>query len=417
MAHENNTSIHSIPYGIGSLLNYTTETSPAFQHESQISSNMLIAIYLNFICRYIAGILALIANLMTILAVIKFEYLTTPANLCIVSLAVADVLSGFVPFLFTVAQMIDFPQIVATLCTIKDLFTMLCSNGNLFSVFLITLDRFVYLMYPMQYLTNVNNVRVGTGLLITWVGLIAVTLLSLLYKNRIADRGAQGCTFVNYMHHTIYFIVVVGPVAVVTPFLVLFYTVIAHLARKQQKAIAALVPRVQLGVIRNITTDHGHSTAKTFCVSKQHADIIQHVENREQMFTSEQPRDITQHVENREQMYTSEQPRGIRIPNSENRQARSPKRNVHASSQYKITKMMSTVLGVYLCCNIPAYISTTMLYLKPSTTLVQITIWTTILLKIQNFINPFIYAWKSAPFRRVFKKMLKIKTDEMVPRH
>ncbi len=377
-------------------MSFTTESSPAFQNASLLSISALLVTYVLLVCRYIAGILAVVANTATVFAVIKFENLRTPTNFCIVSLAVADVLSGFVPFINTIARMIDISPIKATLCLVKDLFSRLSNNGNLFSILWITLERSVYLMYPMKYIAFVNNIRVTTGLLITWFSLTAVTLFSLVYDNRIDNRGAEGCTFINYMNHTLYFIVVIGPVTV----------------RKQQKAIAALVPKIQLGIIHDIT-DTDCKTGETHSASQQPRSITHLSENRGQMHDPQLSRDIDT-SENSEEMFSAKQPIDIVAKHGENLNKKPSKRKIHIPSQHKITKMMVAVLGVYFCCNTPAYISATMLYMKPTTILFQITIWCTIFFKIQNFINPFIYAWKSADFRKVFKKMLKIKTDELI---
>ncbi len=103
------------------------------------------------------SLLALFGNLLTIVAVMKFEYLQTMTNLLICYLAICDAASGLVLFplnawlAFYSRSPGDLPDSWLRCCLFSEYVRQVFIMGNIYSILLIGLDRWLYLDYPLRY--------------------------------------------------------------------------------------------------------------------------------------------------------------------------------------------------------------------------------------------------------------------------
>ena len=82
--------------------------------------------------------------------------------------------------------------------------------------------------------------------------------------------------------------------------------------------------------------------------------------------------------------------------------------------QYKVTKMMATVLGTYYICNVPAPVVSALLPSDPKGWQQHVYYATVVLFCSTSFVDPIIYAWKDPKFRRSYKKCLGIGSHSSV---
>ncbi len=137
------------------------------------------------------GCVAIIANLITIIAVCKFHFLKEdPACRLVASLACADLVAGFATFLdITLGSNIT---VVATvwiiLCKTKvglDIFSIF---GNLYSLLFVTVDRFLYIVKPLRYVSIVTIFRTNVCLLFLWPAIIVHVLMLLIFDYDNLDK-------------------------------------------------------------------------------------------------------------------------------------------------------------------------------------------------------------------------------------
>ena len=84
----------------------------------------------------------------------------------------------------------------------------------------------------------------------------------------------------------------------------------------------------------------------------------------------------------------------------------------NAKHQYKITKLMGLVLGVYLACTLPTVIVLIIRnFMSDEDNKVMFVVDKIAILLwwCQSFLNPFIYVWKYKTFREAFMKFITIR--------
>ena len=116
------------------------------------------------------GLVAISANLLTIIAVSRFSYLRDNcACLLIASLGCADFLAGWAVFTEIAQNNISTKSsIFAHLCQIKIYLHHVSLMGNLYNILCVSIERFLYILWPLRYASLVTQVRTSVVIIAIW---------------------------------------------------------------------------------------------------------------------------------------------------------------------------------------------------------------------------------------------------------
>ncbi len=200
-----------------------------------------------FYCiRDIEALVGLLGNSLVVFCVWKFRYLRTNNNILVVSLAVADALMNLGGGLF--GTIVYFTATVypsttwSAFCMLKEGITMLGIGGNVFSLFLISLDRLISLTFPIWYITTVTSKIMHWFVLVIWL-YMTVIVLAIIHYARYAIIQCMAVVFVPRLVYTVTIFVPFMSISMITA---LIYIRIAHFAwirsRKQRNQVGIAAP-------------------------------------------------------------------------------------------------------------------------------------------------------------------------------
>ncbi len=170
------------------------------------------------------GLLAIVGNFTTILCISRYRLLWR-RNACrlITSLAFADFLMGIASFSTIAMDVISAssPSAYNSMCRVFLFFSMLSGFGNVYSYFMMTCDRFLYIERPVQYASFVTHRRVLQAIAVTWVASLLQTCLTIVWTHGTNEQ--QLCQIFNedvfrrpgvYFSLLMYFltILLIGPI-------------------------------------------------------------------------------------------------------------------------------------------------------------------------------------------------------------
>ena len=140
------------------IKNSSLDNSSTFQElNSQLTGITEVIVLIYWVISGVFSILAIVGNSLIILAVFKFDDLRTTTNLLIASLAVFDCASGCIAYpilvgVFSVSYKDETPSAAwYTACKVGEFFKVTVSFGNLLSILLIGIDRWMCLEFPIRY--------------------------------------------------------------------------------------------------------------------------------------------------------------------------------------------------------------------------------------------------------------------------
>ncbi len=136
----------------------------------------LYGIVLQWILRLVISLLSIIMNSLTIIAVIKFPNLQEPNNFGLVSLAFADAISIISTALRLSLEQVTHSDSLTVLCKIWLGAGFLSVLGNIWSIFCISAERFIYIKYCLQYYSLVTPTRMITVLCIGWCMIVLLSI-------------------------------------------------------------------------------------------------------------------------------------------------------------------------------------------------------------------------------------------------
>ncbi|XP_030648055.1 trace amine-associated receptor 8a-like [Chanos chanos] len=120
--------------------------------------------------------LTVFLNLLVIISISHFKQLHTPANLLVLSLAVADMIVGFIVMPVEGIRLIETCWYFGeTFCSIFPLILFVVVSGSLGNLVFISIDRYIAVSDPLLYSTKVTIKRVIICISTTW-------LCSLIYS-------------------------------------------------------------------------------------------------------------------------------------------------------------------------------------------------------------------------------------------
>ena len=202
---------------------------------------------LNVGVRVFEGLLAVMANTLTILAVFHYEFLRTNTNILICNLAAADLIGGLSPiFLLAHFNLQDNVQRWLVLCTIETTLNVMSSGLNIMAILWVSLDRFIYINFPLRYYSLVQSWHVWTAIGISWLWNVLQLTLATSFgvkanKNDLVCRSAT-----LYVNQAVFGNIVNAYFACSTVIIFLLYGRIAFVAHKQARSIAPQMVRKHL---------------------------------------------------------------------------------------------------------------------------------------------------------------------------
>uniref|UniRef100_A0A8C4X3H0 G-protein coupled receptors family 1 profile domain-containing protein n=1 Tax=Erpetoichthys calabaricus TaxID=27687 RepID=A0A8C4X3H0_ERPCA len=187
-------------------------------------------------------VVAIFGNLFVIIAVSHFRQLHTPTNFFVLSLAVADFLSGVLIMPVEFAAVIDYcwylDDAVCPYHIMYGYFLLFVSVLNLVSI---SVDRYFAVCDPFFYNRNITNSAVGISIIFVWLFAFFFIYTFLFHTGGlvVTDFCIGMCVFYHYthwwiVHHVITFLL---PLLIV----ICLYTTIFITAMRHAKAIRSVI--------------------------------------------------------------------------------------------------------------------------------------------------------------------------------
>ena len=283
-----------------------------------------------FTLRGVQAVMAIVGNSLTIIAVVKYSLLQNSTNIFIFSLAVSDVICGTLlyPLELTAYLTRTYTTEWYDLCKVKEYFLSIIFHANIFSTFLIGIERFIYLHFPLRYPFLMDERRAVTIISVLWMSLLIFCALHVFLLSH--DAPPVLCDYKYMFPPATSAIVFIYSYGVISGLTGIVYMKIGHLAVKK---------------------------ARTPCTPTTHRSTMC--------------------------------------------------RCYMSKIQFKVTKMIAMVLGLYFVFYFPIAIITPLVPVRnPPRYLVVIRYILASLWYGTSWCNPFIYAWHNDSFRTTFKSML-----------
>ncbi len=142
----------------------------------------------------IQGTLAVVGNLITLIAVYKYDFLWEN-NACrfIASLALADFLSGVQVFTAIARNTTKVLFIFHSLCKVDIFFIFLGHLGNIYSYLLLTIDRLIYIECPLRYISIVTQRRTLRAIIVIWIASIIQASSLVVWESEANEM--HSCSF------------------------------------------------------------------------------------------------------------------------------------------------------------------------------------------------------------------------------
>ena len=201
------------------------------------------------ILRLIQGFISLSVNLLTIIAIIKFpELRNSCTNYFVASLASADGLGGLIKFIqINTAYVFDLGTDSWIKACYFELFLRFASVfGNLYGMLLITIDRYIYIQWPLRYYSFVTPKRTTIAITSMWTYICIKTLLSLAFGSQMTPGMA--CRSSLILIYEVYIYLLLLQVYIITVTFVIIYVLIGLLVMKLNRQISQLEPSEVTGV-------------------------------------------------------------------------------------------------------------------------------------------------------------------------
>ncbi|EDO36236.1 predicted protein [Nematostella vectensis] len=166
-----------------SPLNNSSEESSgdSYFHEASIISAFAFLVVL--------AVLIIFTNGSVIYFVIKKQYLKTPTNIILASLAASDVLAGALAIPLIIACNFKY-----SVCLAMDLTSRFIAYSTVLHLLIGTLDRYVMIVHAMKYRCWVTKKRARRALAFIWVFSASITLIQLSWINILSPNNPSPST-------------------------------------------------------------------------------------------------------------------------------------------------------------------------------------------------------------------------------
>ncbi len=206
------------------------------QSEDEILGPSLVWTFVSL--HALQGIFAMVGNLITIIAVLKYEPLwDNSACRMVVALAVADFFGGFSPLLGRLSrQLFSSVSVLKAICYVRVHGTrMLSVYGNVYFILLITIDRFIFITRPLRYFTIVTPQRALKAISIAWMLIFLQIVLMVAITPSPRAITIQQCGWNKAVGNLAFYIRTGQFVLITCCVIVPLYGVIGYMAWKESK--------------------------------------------------------------------------------------------------------------------------------------------------------------------------------------
>ena len=188
--------------------------------------------------RFLFSFLAIFGNLLTIIAVFRYESLHSNTSYLICNLAIADLIGGSLSPLVFAHQMLADKLVFIPICLVEKYLSILSGSMNVYSVLGIAVDRYIFIAHPLHYTLLVTSKRTFMAVCLTWF----ITVVEMAVAFAVGQHLEMGmtCKFSVFLSRMVYNNLMMPQLFTVAIVTVGFYIAIARIAHKQGKAIAAL---------------------------------------------------------------------------------------------------------------------------------------------------------------------------------
>lgn len=157
--------------------------------------------HLPFVFLGLLSCLIISANSLVIALVYKNKQLRTLTNLCLVCLALSDLLSGLVAIPLIFACNLTMPNGIA-FCIAMDLASRFIAISTILHLLIVTFERYVMIIYPMHYFRIITKHRMVAALVFIWAFSLTVSLIQLIWisldSNQTENENEQHSSTIQY---------------------------------------------------------------------------------------------------------------------------------------------------------------------------------------------------------------------------
>ncbi|XP_029966750.1 trace amine-associated receptor 1-like [Salarias fasciatus] len=182
----------------GDLVNHTRvdSTHPCYEMnmvsltltDSPSSNCVLLHVFLGFMSAAIVC-----GNLLVLISIVYFRQLHTPTNFLILSLAVSDLLVGFLVFPLSTKFPMNFCMYSRDVfCNLRVTFDLALSTASILNLCCISIDRYYAVCQPLTYTTKINTNVIVVMIMLTWSTAVLITVMFFIAR-MISENCQENC--------------------------------------------------------------------------------------------------------------------------------------------------------------------------------------------------------------------------------
>ncbi|KAK3732422.1 hypothetical protein QZH41_006416 [Actinostola sp. cb2023] len=139
-------------------------------------------------CLIVLAVFIILINILVPVLFVRNRFLRTKTNMLLVSLAIADLVMGFIgiPMFITCNAFYQFPS-YAGVCFTAAVVYRFIAVSTIFHIFAITIERYIAVSYPFNYVVWVNMRRLRIVIASIWVGSLLMALVQLSWQDYSGD--------------------------------------------------------------------------------------------------------------------------------------------------------------------------------------------------------------------------------------
>lgn len=214
---------------------------------------------------FLLVLITIAGNLLVFFAVIFNRKLRSVSNLFIVSLSLADLLVGTVVMIpATLNEVFGRWALATFFCVIWASFDVMLCSASVLNVCLISLDRYVAIMYPLRYKMIMTYRRAFVALSVAWLVAICASFIPLV--TGIHNPDVPSLTNLTYISDTpqcyfipsLIYVLVVSTVTILLPIIVSFvlYYRVSKEAKRQARFVGILIAPTNMLLGAKVANKH-----------------------------------------------------------------------------------------------------------------------------------------------------------------